>query len=224
MPKTKFQDVIFTLLMVVVMVYALVVYNISLDRGGLTNEVFVMAFGELVIMGIAAFLLEMFLAGPLAKKLAFSIADPGKDRQIVVILVVSAMTVCIMCPLMSLIATLLFKGVDSQVVAKWLQTTVLNFPMAFCWQIFFAGPFVRWIFRHLFKDKEACAGEAAAGARSTGLPLWHYMNGLVCGIWGVRFSSSFTNPQRVLKIWAFAVPRGRLRAPLASRMTRIQVR
>ncbi len=68
MPKTKFQDVIFTLLMVVVMVYALVVYNISLDRGGLTNEVFVMAFGELVIMGIAAFLLEMFLAGPLAKK------------------------------------------------------------------------------------------------------------------------------------------------------------
>ena len=165
MPKTKFQVVIFTLLMVVVMVYALVVYTISLDRGGLTNEVFVMAFGELVIMGIAAFLLEMFLAGPLAKKLAFSIADPGKDRQIVVILVVSAMTVCIMCPLMSLIATLLFKGVDSQVVAKWLQTTVLNFPMAFCWQIFFAGPFVRWIFRHLFKDKEACAGEAAAGAR-----------------------------------------------------------
>ena len=165
MPKTKFQDVIFTLLMVVVMVYALVVYNISLDRGGLTNEVFVMAFGELVIMGSAAFLLEMFLAGPLAKKLAFSIADQGKDRQIVVILVVSAMTVCIMCPLMSLIATLLFKGVDSQVVAKWLQTTVLNFPMAFCWQIFFAGPFVRWIFRHLFKDKEACAGEAAAGAR-----------------------------------------------------------
>ena len=46
MPKTKFQDVIFTLLMVVVMVYALVVYNISLDRGGLTNEVFVMAFGD----------------------------------------------------------------------------------------------------------------------------------------------------------------------------------
>ena len=31
MPKTKFQDIIFTLIMVVVMVYALVVYNISLD-------------------------------------------------------------------------------------------------------------------------------------------------------------------------------------------------
>ena len=80
MPKTKFQDIIFTLIMVVVMVYALVVYNIALDRGGLTNEVFVMAFGELAVMGIAGFLLEMFIAGPLAKKLAFRIVTPGEDR------------------------------------------------------------------------------------------------------------------------------------------------
>lgn len=158
MPKTKFQDIIFTLIMVVVMVYALVVYNIALDRGGLTNEVFVMAFGELVVMGIAAFLLEMFIAGPLAKKLAFRIVTPGEDRMTAVILVISAMTVCIMCPLMSLIATLLFKGVDSQVIAKWIQTTVMNFPMAFCWQIFFAGPFVRWIFGHLFPEKKKCTG------------------------------------------------------------------
>lgn len=117
MPKTKFQDIIFTLIMVIVMVYALVVYNISLDRGGLTNEVFGMAFGELVIMGIAAFLLEMFIAGTLAKKLAFRIVTPGEDRMM-----------------------------------------VLNFPMAFCWQMFIAGPLVRWIFRHLFPEKKVCSG------------------------------------------------------------------
>ena len=46
MPKNKFQDVIFTLIMVVVMVYAMVIYNISLDTGKLTNQVFLMAFGE----------------------------------------------------------------------------------------------------------------------------------------------------------------------------------
>ena len=45
MPKNLFQEIIFTLMMVAVMVYAMVVYNISLDRGGLTNEVFLMAFG-----------------------------------------------------------------------------------------------------------------------------------------------------------------------------------
>ncbi len=60
MPKNKFQDVIFTLIMVVVMVYAMVIYNISLDTGKLTNQVFLMAFGELPIMGIVAFFLELF--------------------------------------------------------------------------------------------------------------------------------------------------------------------
>ena len=67
MPKNKFQDVIFTLIMVVVMVYAMVIYNISLDTGKLTNQVFLMAFGELPIMGIVAFFLELFIVGPLAK-------------------------------------------------------------------------------------------------------------------------------------------------------------
>ena len=62
MPKTKFQDVIFTLIMVTVMVYGMVVYNIALDKGQLTNTVFLMAFGELPIMGLAAFLIEMFIA------------------------------------------------------------------------------------------------------------------------------------------------------------------
>lgn len=153
MPKTKFQEIIFTIIMVIVMVYALVVYNISLDRGGLTNDVFLIAFGELVIMGIAGFILETFIAGPLSKKLAFRIVTPGQDKQIFVILAISAMTVCLMCPMMSLIATVLFKGIDTQLISKWLQTSALNFPMALCWQIFFAGPLVRWIFGHLFPEK-----------------------------------------------------------------------
>lgn len=154
MPKTKFQDVVFTIIMVIVMVYAMVVYNISMDKGGVSNEVFLLAFNELVIMGIAGFILEMLVAGPLAKKLAFRMVTPGKDKMFMVILAISSITVCLMCPMMSLIATVLFKGVNSQLIAKWIQTTALNFPMALCWQIFFAGPFVRWIFKHLFPEKE----------------------------------------------------------------------
>ena len=67
MPKTKFQDVIFTIMMVLVMVYAMVVYNISMDMGGVTGKAFVLAFGELWLMGLVAFVLEMFLAGPLVR-------------------------------------------------------------------------------------------------------------------------------------------------------------
>ena len=151
MPHNKLQEFIFTVMMVLAMVYGMVVYNIAIDRGGLTNEVFLLAFGELWLMGPIGFVLEMFATGPIAKRLAFRIVTPGKDRPSVVIAVISVMTVCVMCPCMSLVATVIFKGMDAQIVAKWLQTTAINFPMALCWQLFAAGPLVRKLFALMFR-------------------------------------------------------------------------
>lgn len=151
MPKTKFQEVIFTILMVFVMVYAMICYNISLNIGGMANHVFLDAFHELVIMGPVAFILDFFLYGSLSKKLAFRIVNPAEDKPIMIILAISSITVCLMCPSMSLVATLLFKNPGKEVIAIWLQTTALNFPVAFFWQIFFAGPLVRKIFGAIFK-------------------------------------------------------------------------
>ena len=68
MPKTKFQDFIFTFIMVIVMVYAMVCYNTALNTGGLTNTTFIIALKELPIMGVIAFLLEFFLIGNYLKK------------------------------------------------------------------------------------------------------------------------------------------------------------
>ena len=151
MPKTKFQEVVFTIMMVFVMVYAMICYNISLNIGGMANHVFLDAFHELVIMGPVAFILDFFLYGSLSKKLAFRIVNPAEDKPIMIILAISSITVCLMCPSMSLVATLLFKNPGKEVSAIWLQTTALNFPMAFFWQIFFAGPLVRKIFGGIFK-------------------------------------------------------------------------
>ena len=49
MPKTKFQNVVFTLMMSFLMVYAMICYNISMNIGGMTNQVFLMAFHEMII-------------------------------------------------------------------------------------------------------------------------------------------------------------------------------
>lgn len=51
-----------------------------------------------------------------------------------------------MCPMMSMVATLAFKHpmLDNLLVA-WMQTVALNFPMALLWQLFVAGPVVRFI-------------------------------------------------------------------------------
>ena len=151
MPKTKFQEVVFTIMMVFVMVYAMICYNISLNIGGMANHVFLDAFHELVIMGPVAFILDFFLYGSLSKKLAFRIVNPAEDKPIMIILAISSITVCLMCPSMSLAATLLFKNAGTEFIAVWLQTTELNFPVAFFWQIFFAGPLVRKIFGGIFK-------------------------------------------------------------------------
>lgn len=155
MPKTKLQNIIFTLLMALVMVYALICYNISLDKGGLSNEVFLLAFHELIIMWPIAVVLELFVVEKLAQKLAFQVIATESTEPFFIILAISAVTVCLMCPMMSLIATILFKNPGSEIIAAWFQTTVMNFPMALFWQIFFAGPIVRFVFRRLFRKQLA---------------------------------------------------------------------
>ncbi len=102
LPQSKLQDVFFTALMAFVMVYAMIVYNISLSVGGLQNFVFLAAFGEIIIMWPIAVVLELLFVGKLAQILAFRFVTPGKDPMIMMILAISSMSVCLMCPLMSL--------------------------------------------------------------------------------------------------------------------------
>lgn len=144
--------------MAFVMVYALVCYNIALDKGGMSNQVFLLAFHELPIMWPAAFILEFFVVEKLSKMLAFRIVTP-QDRPIFIILAISSMIVCLMCPMMSFIATVLFKHPGSEVIAVWLQTTALNFPVALCWQIFFAGPLVRNVFNRIAEKVRPAASD-----------------------------------------------------------------
>ncbi|QAT43002.1 DUF2798 domain-containing protein [Aminipila luticellarii] len=159
MPKTKFQGIVFTIMMVAVMVYTMICYNISLSAGGLTNQVFLTAFHELIIMGPIAFILEIFVVGKVSHFLAFRLVKPN-DRPIFILLAISSMTVCLMCPAMSFIATLLFKNAGSELIAVWLQTSAMNFPMALFWQLFFAGPIVRLVFRTIFKKSLIIAERA----------------------------------------------------------------
>ncbi|MBQ9207653.1 MAG: DUF2798 domain-containing protein [Treponema sp.] len=155
MPKSLFQEIIFTILMVFVMVYALICYNMSLAIGDLSNAVFLGAFKELLIMAPIAFVLDMLVAGPLAKKFTFRLFNPAETKPIFLILSISVLSIMFMCPLMSLAATIIFKGglLQSEVVAIWIKTTILNFPMAFFWQLCFAGPVVRRIFGVVFGRK-----------------------------------------------------------------------
>ena len=90
-------------------------------------------------MAPVAFILDFFIVGHLAKKKAFQIVDLENDHPFHLVIAISVVSIILMCPCMSFAATLLFKNAGSQIIAVWLQTTVLNFSngifltIMFCW-------------------------------------------------------------------------------------------
>ncbi len=152
MPKNKFEDVIFTIIMATIMVYGMVVYNVALNTGSISGVTFLAALHELPIMVPVAFILEFFVVGKIAGKLAFTVMRPT-DRPQFITYAISICICCIMCPIMSLVATCLFK--ENPSFGTWVQTFGMNFPMAICYQMFYCGPFVRLIFRTIFRRNEA---------------------------------------------------------------------
>jgi hypothetical protein len=164
MPTTKVQRVVFSLLTVTITVHLFVFYNIAIELGGMSNRVFAAAWSVIPIEFAFAFVLAVFVAGPLSQKLAFRVVNPKTDRPYVVTTAIICATICLMCPMMSLVATFLYDGITQEFFAQWMQKIVLNFPFAFFTQLFFIQPFVRFLFGILFKKQIRKAGRYATGS------------------------------------------------------------
>lgn len=95
---------------------------------------------------------------------ASRVVNPEKDSFFFILLVRCSMIVIIMCPLMSLIATIIIKHPAHDFFAVWVSTVIKNFPMALGWQVFAAGPVVRCIFRNIFVREDIKAVKTAGVA------------------------------------------------------------
>lgn len=145
----KWHEILFPVVTSGLMIYLMGVYNVALHTGGLVYATFGMAAHSFPLEWVIGFVFAACIAGPLAPKLAFRVAQKG-DRPIFIILCIQTFTVCTMVPLMSLVGTLEGSGLTAQLPVIWLQTVVLNFLVAYPLQIFVVGPFVRCIFRRAF--------------------------------------------------------------------------
>lgn len=83
MPKTKFEDAIYTITMATIMVYGMIVYNVALNTGGVSGQTFLLATHEMIIMVPVAFVLEFFIVGKIAQKLAFTVMKPTDRPQFI---------------------------------------------------------------------------------------------------------------------------------------------
>lgn len=159
MPTTNFQRVVFAFLSVIITVHLFVFYNLAIEMGGMSNQVFVTSVKVVPIEFIFAFLLQIFVAGPLSLKIAFSIVNPREEKPFIVTTAIICSTIILMCPMMSFVATILYNGITSEFLAQWMQKIVFNFPFAFFSQLFFIQPLVRFIFGAIFKKQLSKSGE-----------------------------------------------------------------
>lgn len=150
MPQSRTQEVVLTVMMVCLMVYGMICYNIAIATGSLTSAAFLSAFHEFAFMAPIAFALDLLVVSPLAGRLAPRVCGEHPQTPFAAIAAISAISVQLMCPLMSLVATLIIKRpMAIELVPTWFQTVAVNFPMALLWQFFLASPVVRTAFRGL---------------------------------------------------------------------------
>ena len=163
--KSKKQGIIFGLIMSYSMALGMEIYNVAikmefnLQAGGLsnmTNIVFFEAFKECLYMGLFVFLFSNLWGNRAGARFAAKHGNPQKDNPYFCQLLRQGGTVAIMCPTMSMVATVLFNIIMGgaswlQLPSIWVGTLFKNFPMAFFWNFFAATPFSHWAFSMIFR-------------------------------------------------------------------------
>ena len=150
--RTRFQEFVFSLMMSFVMAYAMEFYNHTLMVGGrIDYHLFGQVFKEVWWLTIIVYVIQTFWGIPMAKRMCRSVFNPAEEKPYVVTFAMGISTVLVMCPTMSLVACLLFKQAWGNFLPVYLVTVGINFPMAFFWQNFVAGPLVRKVYRLMFE-------------------------------------------------------------------------
>lgn len=169
MPESKLQERIYALITVLITVPCFVFYCLSIENGGILNVDLKFALLLIPIEFVLAFCSEVFFIGPLVNKLVFKKINPKECKPLVIECTIICTTVALMCPWMSFLATILYKGIFPGIIfneasftigkfflyfiPNFLQTVVLNFAFALFSQLFYIQPLTRQIFKTIFKKK-----------------------------------------------------------------------
>ena len=149
MPKTKKEELLFTVMMCTVMLAMMISYNQVMAADSVKALTFGSWLHEAIIMGPVIVVLEFAVIAPLAHKIAFWMIRNYTHDRIPVSIVISITTVCCVCPTASAAAVLLVRHITEGFGAAWLAALSMNFPVALCWQLLVAGPLVRYSFAKL---------------------------------------------------------------------------
>jgi hypothetical protein len=147
-PTTKREDFYFGLMMCAGMVVVMTTYN--LIRNDLLGTMPWSGILVQFILGfIVAFLLELFVVGPVAKKIASTVLNE-KSKKVVAILIISLLMVVGMVSSMSLFglgSAYFSNGLNGEsLLASYFSILFNNLIFALPLQLIVMGPLVRYLF------------------------------------------------------------------------------
>jgi biotin transporter BioY len=140
MPTNKKEGIIFTTIMCSMMVLGMSMYNLLLhDKLALIP----LAVG-LVPGFVVAFILDVFVVGMIAKKIAFRLPI-NKGSKLQLILTISSLMVLGMVTFMSLFGVLMEGGIPDNLWAAYSEAWRMNVIVALPLQLLIVGPISRTI-------------------------------------------------------------------------------
>ena len=181
MPKNQFERMMFALFTVIVTVHAYVFYSLYVINGATFTEMTgkthvldaVRAMGGVSVLGhavpiwavvliefVLAYTLEITMGSPCSFKLAYKVFNPRETHPVLFETAIICATVGLMCPAMSFIASILYYPYQYMnfniftFLANWIKLVCYNFPFAFFSQLFFIQPFIRTVFKLVFRRNE----------------------------------------------------------------------
>lgn len=186
MPRNNFQRFIYAALTVLVTVHAYVFFSLYVVNGdtlmaatgapsvlkAISTMGGISIFGRMlpiwavvIIEFILAISLETVMGSPCSFRLACKVFDPAKTHPVLFETAIICATVGLMCPVMSFIAAWLYYPYYTgfnifTLLANWLELMCYNFPFAFFTQLFFIQPFIRTVFKFLFRKDIATRAHA----------------------------------------------------------------
>ncbi len=155
------------MIMSYVMAYGMEVYNVAIKMGfhlqisglsSMTNVVFWEALKEALYMGLFVFLFSSLWGNRLGAAFAARHCDPERDNPYFCQLLRQGGTVAVMCPTMSLVASILFNIVLggaawTQLPAIWVGTLPKKFPHGISVEFLCRRTLSHWLFGRIFSRR-----------------------------------------------------------------------
>jgi len=152
MGKNKMENFIFTMICCFLMVFGMSFYN-SVLKTGFNSSFVLRILITFIPVFFIALIIDWFLVGPIAKKLVKKLVNENtsfiKKILLISLFMVTGMSIC-----MSLIATIIEFGLNSDFLLIFIKTELRNIAFALPLQLALVGPLARFVFLKVFPPEK----------------------------------------------------------------------